>query len=205
MINFTEWLLQVPQCYFVPLFDTTDGLIVKIKTKNDRTLLMRSTDMESAIINTVENNIGNNEWEGLIYVMGKGVSSSFQPIYIGKAEKMGVTNPISENIKNIRNNQHKFARWGDGIAYHIGDLSHAIYNFQAYKKPSKKYIQWADSLFESIDPLKLKEPIYFYIAPWFTGDKGLSGFSCSLPSVEKEMIAIASLQYVDTLLNVDGR
>jgi hypothetical protein len=204
MIDFNGWLMQLPNHYFVTLFNSNDGLLVNVKTKNDRTLLMRSADMENAVINTIENNISNDDWQGLIYVMGKGQGISFKPIYIGKAEKKGVTNPISENIKNIRKNQHKFARWGDGIAYHIGDLSHAMYGFQAYKKPNKKYKTWAKALFETNDPPKLKEPIFFFIAPWFTGDKGLSGLPCSLPAAEKEMIAIASVQYADTLLNLDG-
>jgi hypothetical protein len=205
MINFNEWLMELKDHYFVPLFDTTNDLVVKVKEKNERTLLMRSAEMESAIIDTVENNIDKDEWEGLIYMMGKGEGSSFQPMYIGKAEKKGVSHPISVNIKNIRKNQHKFARWGDGIAYHIGDLSHAIFRFKAYQKPTKKYIRWSEALFDSYDPPTLKEPIYFFIVPWFTGYKGLSGLSCSLPAIEKEMIAIASVQFTDTLLNVDGK
>jgi hypothetical protein len=115
----------------------------------------------------------------LLTPIPKGEAVSFQPMYIGKAEKKGVTHPISENIN-------------------------AIYGFQAYKKPSKKYITWAKALFETNDPPILKEPIFFFIAPWFTSDKGLSGLSCSLPAAEKEMIAIASVQFVNTLLNVDG-
>jgi hypothetical protein len=50
MIDFNGWLLQLPNHYFVPLFNTNDGLLVNVKTKNDRTLLMRSADMENAVI-----------------------------------------------------------------------------------------------------------------------------------------------------------
>jgi hypothetical protein len=205
MININEWLFRLDNHYFVPLFDTVDNLIVNVRAKNDRTLLMRSAEMEAAVIKTIEDNIDRDDWEGIIYVMGKQQQETFQPMYIGKAEKKGVSHPISVNIKNIRKNQHKFARWGDGIAYHIGDLSHAIFKFEAYQQPTKKYMRWAEAIFFSYEPPKLKEPIYFYIAPWFTGNKGLSGLTCSLPAVEKEMIAIASVQYSDTLLNVDGK
>lgn len=31
-----------------------------------------------------------------------------------------------------------FARWGDGLAYHIGDLNHVLLEFEGYKKPSEE-------------------------------------------------------------------
>jgi alpha-tubulin suppressor-like RCC1 family protein len=57
--------------------------------------------------------------------MGIGMLPSFHPLYVGKAEKKGVTKPISANIRNIRRNKHMFARWGNGLDYHIGDLQTA--------------------------------------------------------------------------------
>ncbi|SDM42279.1 hypothetical protein SAMN05428961_11724 [Paenibacillus sp. OK060] len=209
MISFNEWLKSNRGYSFVPLFETdADSLLVETKLKivnqTERRLLKRSTLMEDAIIDTIESNINDPRWEGIIYVMGTGDLDNFIPLYIGKADKKGVKNELSANIKNIRKNSHMFARWGDGLAYHIGDLSHVLFKFEGYKKPSKKYERWAESLFTSYDPPILKKSVNFYICPWFEGQVGMSGLSGSLPAIEKEMIAIASYHYSDSLLNKDG-
>ena len=209
MIPFNEWLKSNRGFSFVPLFETdVDSLLVQTKSKivnqTERRLIKRSTLMEDAIIDTIESNINDPRWEGIIYVMGTGDLDNFIPLYIGKADKKGVKNELSANIKNIRKNYHMFARWGDGLAYHIGDLSQALFKFEGYKKPSKKYERWAESLFTSYDPPTLKRSVNFYVCPWFEGQVGLSGLSGSLPAIEKEMIAIASFHYSDSLLNKDG-
>lgn len=196
-----------PDYQISPLFDT-EGLVVKtryLEGLRPRRLLRRSPEMESSIITLVEEGVRVPDWEGLFYVMGLGTLPDFNPLYIGKTERKGVKNPESENIRNIRNNFGKFARWGDGLDYHIGDLSHAMFEFEAYRAPTKKYSRWAKALFSSIDPPILKESVYFYVAPWYSGSRGLSGDIISLPAVEKELIALASFQFGDILLNVDGR
>jgi hypothetical protein len=97
-----------------------------------------------------------------------------------------------------------FARWGDGLDYHIGDLSHTLFKFKGYREPTKRCERWANALFKSRDPPILREQAYLYLAPWFSGSKGPSNLPCSLPAVEKELIALASAYFKDTLLNVDG-
>jgi hypothetical protein len=160
--------------------------------------------MEAAIIEIVESGLGDKRWEGLLYLMGLRELPNFQPLYVGKAERKGVRLPISANIMNIRNNWHKFARWGDGLDYHIGDLSHALFKFKAYRKPTKKYEKWANELFANRNPPILKEPVNLYVAPWYTGMKGPSELTCSLPALEKETIALSSATPSNKLLNVDG-
>lgn len=209
MISFTKWLKSNQGHVFVPLFETFEGSLqvvtkVKVVKDKDRRLLRRSSLMEQGVIDVIESNINNPYWEGIIYVMGTGDSDNFKPLYIGKAERKGVKNEISANIKNIRRNFHMFARWGDGLAYHIGDLSQVLFGFEGYQKPQKKYKRWAEAMFSSYDPPILKESVNFYVAPWFEGQIGLSGLPGSLPAVEKEMIAIASYQFSETLLNKDG-
>jgi hypothetical protein len=97
-----------------------------------------------------------------------------------------------------------FARWGDGVAYHIGDLSHVLFGFKAYRQPTRKYKKWATALFVSADPPRLKEPVTLYLAPWVEDSAGPSGLAGSLAAVEKEVIALASVQFSVSLLNVDG-
>jgi hypothetical protein len=127
-------------------------------------------------------------------------------LYIGKTERKGTTQELSFNIKNVRSNQHAFGRWGYGLAYHIGDLSHAIFQEGSpYKPPSRKYKRWADHLFESIDPLRLKRIVNVSLISWHAGSRGPSGLQGSVPAVEKELIALCGTSDKSSLLNVDGR
>jgi hypothetical protein len=206
MIDFNSWLFNVPGYYFVPLFEVNEELVVNTKLlgKKERRTLVRNKLIENAIIGLVEGNLDREDWDGLLYIMGKGEKESFIPLYIGKAEKKGVKHPISVNIANLRKDKSKFARWGDNVAYHIGDLSHALFGFEAYKQPDKKYKKWANVLFSSFEKPTLKEPIYLYLLPWYKGNEGISGLQCSLPALEKELISLASVYYKDSLLNIDG-
>lgn len=206
MIDFNSWLFNVPGHYFVPLFEVNNELVVttKLVGKKERRTLLRNKIMENAVIELVEGYLDREDWDGLLYIMGKGEKESFTPLYIGKAEKKGVKHPISVNIANLRRDKSKFARWGDNVAYHIGDLSHALFGFEAYKQPDKKYKKWANVLFSEYDPPRLNEPIYLYLLPWFKGNEGISGLPCSLPALEKELISLASVYYRDALLNIDG-
>ncbi|ULH18289.1 hypothetical protein MF271_22770 (plasmid) [Deinococcus sp. KNUC1210] len=112
---------------------------------------------------------------------------------------------MSRNIAKIRRNPDKFARWGYGLDYHLGDLSHALFGFSAYRKPTKKYQRWAAALFTTFDPPVLKAPVTLVLLPWYEQSRGPSGFLTSVASVEKEVIALAGALYPDALLNVDGR
>ena len=209
MIDLHRWLAEVRDYHFVSLFDIIENTMeVTTKTQVGRSvtrrLLCRSKSMENAIIEIVESGLKDKGWEGLFYLMGLEEFTTFQPIYVGKAEKKGVTAPISANIRNIRRNEHKFARWGDGLDYHIGDLSQTLFKFKGYREPTKKYERWARLLFATRDPPVLRAKVYFYVAPWFNGMKGPSGLVCSLPAVEKELISLASASSRGLLLNVDG-
>jgi len=62
--------------------------------------------------------------DGLIYIMGMKRPDLFLPLYIGKAETLGRGDKnFSANLANLSRDTSKFARWGDGYAYYIGDLS----------------------------------------------------------------------------------
>lgn len=206
MLNLLDWLWSVPGHRLVRLFDADADGVVRTKESGPerRRLLCRSPEMEAAVIETVEAGLARDDWQGLLYVMGWGTAADFRPLYIGKAERRGVRNAVSGNLAGIRSNRHKFARWGDGLDYHVGDLSHALYEFRAYRPPSAKYRRWAAALFAAVDPPRLRGPVSFYLAPWADGTAGPSGLSGSLAAVEKEVIALGSVQFGDTLLNVDG-
>ncbi len=206
MLNLLDWLWKVPDYRLVPLFDSGDDLLVRTKevgTERKR-LLCRSLAMEQAIIELVEPGLKDVKWHGLLYIMGFGIGSTFRPLYVGKAEKRGGVKELSGNLVNIRQNRSKFAKWGDGLDYHIGDLSQTLFGFKAYRGPTRKYKRWAERLFEKVDPPKRKEPVFVVLAPGFGGSVGPAGLAGSLPAAEKEVIALASVQFADSLMNVDG-
>src|SRR5262245_30846537 len=206
MLNLLDWLWAVPGHRVVRLFDATNDLVVRTREsgREKRRLLCRSPEMETAVIDLVEAGLIQESWQGLLYVMGWGSRSDFRPLYVGKAERKGVRHDLSANLANIRTNRHRFARWGDGVAYHIGDLSQSLFGFKAYRPATRKYKKWAARLFETFDPPRLRERVSLYLAPWPDGSAGPSGLAGSLAAVEKEVIALASVQFADCLLNVDG-
>lgn len=207
MSIFLNWFKNTPH-KTSPLFETKGLEVLTFdKQRKDGSImrkLKRSTMFESDMIDIVENGIQYKEWEGFVYIMHFDKDIPI-PLYIGKAEKKGVTQEISFNINNIRKNKHAFGRWGDGLAYHIGDLSHAIYRETAYKKPSKKYERWASAIFDTVIPPTLKKPVYISLFSWYNGMKGPSQLSGTVPSVEKELISIIGDEYHKSLLNVDGK
>lgn len=134
------------------------------------------------------------------------------PRYIGKAAKYGNDGEsLSNNLKNVRTNRTKFARWGNGYAYHIGDLSNAVLNhhdIEAYhtdRSAPGKYQQWAEELFIN-GSRKLREPVYFWARPWRIDDTGpFYDFETKLEALEYYLIALAGSLYPEILLNTEGR
>lgn len=157
------------------------------------------------MIEMIEAGVMDDDWHGYLYIMGIGEKEAFTPLYVGKAEKLGKSNNLSANLKNIRTNHGFFGRWGYNTDYHVGDLSHALFEFKAYRDPAKKYRRWAQALFQTFDPPRLREPVFVYLAPWFTCSRGPSGLMGSVPAAEKEVIALASALQGERLLNTDGR
>jgi hypothetical protein len=203
-----DWLDHFPHHRFVPLFDTEDGLTVHTLLKGagrDRRILKRSPEFDAAMIEMIEAGVMDDDWHGYLYIMGIGEKEAFTPLYVGKAEKLGKSNNLSANLKNIRTNHGFFGRWGYNTDYHVGDLSHALFEFKAYRDPAKKYRRWAQALFQTFDPPRLREPVFVYLAPWFTCSRGPSGLMGSVPAAEKEVIALASALQGERLLNTDGR
>lgn len=200
----------------VELFNSSQDLkIIPDKFgKVPRNYLSRSKQMISLVKGEVQKVIndyksGEKKYEGVIYCMfRKTKSNELVPLYIGKAEKYGKTGNLSENITLGKG---KFARWGHGYAYHIGDLSAVVYSHKKAKKP-KKYNDWANALFVEY-PAKpsgdiwLKEKIFFWIHAWESGSIGLwKQFGpTSLTFLEYQLIGVATSVYPDVVLNKEGQ
>ena len=202
-----------------PLFelDSTGILQTKIIGKNHRLILCRSAGMESLVVNEVDLLVEDwsnhsNTYDGLIYLMfERGSDGSVIPLYIGKTETFGKGDGnLSGNIKNLRSDKSKFARWGDGYAYHIGDLSAVTLTGHDPKYATLKYQRWSDALFVARNPteeVRLKRDVQFWCKAWKQSDIGIwkDMIPTRLTFLEYMLIGVASSAFPDTLLNVEGK
>ena len=205
----------------VPLFATDEDLSVQVPEVGDksrRMLLKRSPEMEQFVISTAEKIVSdwklhNQVYEGLIYLMfRKDPKGRIIPLYIGKTETYGKNaGNLSANIENLNSNRGKFARWGDGYQYHIGDLS-AVVLGHSEKAKTRKYQTWAETLFEKFPVIapelpKLKEQVYFWTKAWNKEDIGpWEDFGpTNLTFLEYLMIGVASSVYPENVLNKEGQ
>nr|WP_217346322.1 hypothetical protein [Noviherbaspirillum sp. L7-7A]MBV0880729.1 hypothetical protein [Noviherbaspirillum sp. L7-7A] len=148
--------------------------------------------------------------EGMLYMMHwRENSGRIVPLYIGRAGKYGKGGGnISANLLGIETDMSKFARWGSGYAYHIGDLSAAACPGHASEKVVQKYRRWAQRLFSDAPTLTptLRRPVYFWATAWTPDSYNIwNDFgSCFLSFEEYLLIGVASELFPDVLLNNEG-
>jgi hypothetical protein len=199
----------------VPLFAATDGRVEVQRIGTDqRPVLCRSSEMEAMVereagLVVEDAQLEREEYEGLIYVMCAIEGRRVTPLYIGKTEKFGhADGNLSANIKKISTDRTKFARWGNGYAYHIGDLSAAALPGHSPKKMTKKYRAWADALFKEspTETPKLRQPVYYWGKAWRAGSTGPWSEIGETPLtfLENQLIGVASLAFPNDLLNSQG-
>ena len=131
---------------------------------------MRSPEMEALIVAETAKLVddwesGKHQYDGLIYFMGWRQDEQFIPLYIGKTESFGKgVGNLSANIKNLKTDKSKFARWGDNYAYHIGDLSACVLEGHPESKRTEKYKAWAATVFQDAPTTspRLVQPVYFW-------------------------------------------
>jgi hypothetical protein len=199
----------------VVLFKHTNFIIdiKRVGLQSKRFILSRSAMMEEfveaetdkLVIDWQENK---HNLDGLIYMMFTKENDKVIPLYIGKTETIGKGDGnLSVNIKNLHSDKSKFARWGDGYSYHIGDLSAVALHGHDEKKRNKKYMDWADALFVDFPSKtpKLKKEVYFWTMAW---NKNIQGIwkefgQTRLTFLEYLMIGVASSAFPE-LLNREG-
>lgn len=199
-----------------PLFDVDHESIVrtrKIGKTSLRSILSRSEPMESLVIYQTKILLDDlahktHQFDGLIYMMFTRENDDVIPLYIGKAESKGRSNPISANIKDVALVKDKFARWGDSYQYHIGDLSASVLPGHETKYVTLKYQQWAESLFVSYpaERPQLKKDIWFWCKAWNKNDTGIwpEFGPTRLTFLEYLLIGVASSLFPESLLNREG-
>jgi hypothetical protein len=197
-----------------PLFAESGGAVALFPRGNGgRPVLARSPEMEALVVSETRKVLddyssGAGEYEGLIYMMFWPEGGRVLPLYVGKSEKYGRGGGnLSANIAGIERNRHKFCRWGDGYAYHIGDLSAVVCPGHP-PATNSKYRRWADRLFKSwpsADP-RLRRETRFWVEAWRKGTEGpwREYGATSLTFLEYQLIGVASDLFTDTLLNAEG-
>ena len=195
----------------VPLFETDSDWRVQVRPigKDRRLVLKRSHECESVILSVTDQLVidwssGKRQYDGMLYMMGWRGTDGFVPLYIGKAETLGKGDQnLSANLKNLHSDRTKFARWGDGYSYHIGDLSACVLPGHARSKRTLKYEAWANCLFS--DGTKLRQPVYFWATAWQPSDTGVweEYGATPLAFLEYLLIGVAG-QISPQLLNREG-
>jgi len=201
----------------VPLFTTVGDRVVtrQVGKTYIRNVLERSSAMEALVEEECDKLVkdwheGTNRFDGLIYLMYKlSPDCEVVPLYIGKTETSGKKANLSINIKGLKTDKSKFARWGDGHQYHIGDLSAATLPNYPESKIQPKYLKWSQELFTktpSISPT-LKTPVYFWAKAWSPTDVSIwKEFSPTrLTFLEYQLIGVASTLFPNDLLNDEGQ
>lgn len=199
----------------VPLFTlTADNEVCTARYGADkRRVLQRSAAMEAVLIQLSDRLSPTSSSylpsaEGILYMMLWHQDGKPTPLYIGRTHKVGKTGAFSANVRNLRSNSGKFARWGYNYAYHMGDLSAVVCAGHPTGKQTNKYRRWADRLFDggSASSLCLKQPVYFWATLWTPDSLSIwkSFTPCSLAFQEYLLIGVCSALYPDTLLNTEG-
>ena len=106
-------------------------------------------------------------------------------------------------LTSLHTDKTKFARWGDGYSYHIGDLSACVLPGHDESKKTVKYQSWAECLF--VTGTQLRHPVYFWAAAWKSDEAGVwdEYGPTSLAFLEYLLIGIAG-GLSDCLLNREG-
>jgi len=193
----------------ISLFETTaDGTVDTIAYgRSGRRTLRRGERMErrlreagGRVVTDYDRREG--RYEGLVYMMHTLDGDEVVPRYLGKCGKFGASGTdLNSNLRNVDTNDGKLARWGYGNYYHFGDLSSAAFRDDG----PGKYDRWVEALFDSTDPPRLREPVYFWVEPWAVGTEGpYPDTRPYLEELEYQLIGIAFELYPERLLNTEG-
>lgn len=191
----------------IPLFETDQDLVVNWRQVRSSPVLKRSEEIDERIRREgkrcVHENGVRDGANGLLYIMYQLASEDpgpedIIPRYIGKGEAYGKQNELSANFKEIakdRDGTRKFARWGGGSYWHIGELSETVFG-----EDSKK-LSWASELFEQ-GTHQLKEQTYLWIRAWDPEiHPGPYGYPVYLAEVEPLLVGLVHEAYPEKLLN----
>ncbi|WP_318571209.1 hypothetical protein [Salinigranum marinum] len=205
----------------VPLFETNSDLVVQTERfgtgSHERDVLKRSGEVEQLVIDEAEKvesdfHERGRRYEGVIYVMyWIDSNADVTPLYIGKSGKFESNGyKLNPNLKSVRDRKSRFARWGYGTAFHLGELSQIYFNsswesYGSVTNTSKG--RWIRTLFEP-KSRRLNQEVYLWMKAWEVGGVGPytpgTGASPFLEELELQLIALTWELFPEILLNTDG-
>lgn len=217
-----QWIGDRLSESYIPLFETDDDRFVQTtrfgRGKHERDVVKRNSEIGQRIIDQatlLEEDIStrSGQYEGLIYMMYWIENEEIKPLYIGKTSKFNSTGyELNPNIESLETRDNRFARWGYGKDWHLGDLSNALFNSTWLSEGNfagtlSGKQRWVDRLFEP-GTLKLRSQTYLWIDTWSVDEDGpfssYTGTHPTLAELEYQLIGLADGLYGDILLNQEG-
>ena len=208
----------------VPLFATespADGdgggrvKLLEYGQRRRRPVLRRSDAMDERLQSAIETVVDDHKtrsggYDGLVYLMYALEGSRVVPYYIGKTGTFRrADDGLSANLDSVSAAGGKFARWGYGDAYHIGDLSAAVLadcdgvDTTNHSDPKDKYRRWAKQLFEP-GTRRLRRPVHIWIRAWDRSEGPYPDTYPFLAELEYQLVGIAYELFPERLLNTEG-
>ena len=180
-----------------------------------RPVLRRSDAMDARLREAVETVVDDHEarggeYDGLVYLMYGMENGAVIPYYIGKTGTFRrADDGLSANLDSVSETGGKFARWGYGDAYHVGELSAAVLtecdgvDATNHGDPTEKYRRWATRLFQP-GTRRLRRPVYVWIRAWDRSEGPYPDTYPYLAELEYQLVGIAYELFPETLLNTEG-
>lgn len=214
----------------IPLFSTvdeegpaagergTESLTVALTeygNSRNRPMLRRSDAMNARLLDAVETVVTDyqrrgGEYDGIVYLMYGLDGDRVVPYYIGKSGMLGdADDSLNANLQNVSDTGGKFARWGYGDDYHLGDLSAAVLadcddaDTANHSDPKGKYQNWAETLFYP-GTHRLRRPVYFWVRSWDRSEGPYPDTHPYLAELEYQLVGIAYELFPERLLNTEG-
>ena len=157
----------------VELFDLDkNGYVETIKIGKDKEFIRRSSLMEDLVpreVAKLRNDFEalTNEFDGVIYMIGKKNNTIFCPLYIGKSEKFGKR---KQNFSTNLNCGQSESSLLDGVTvmYIMGGLSARKFTELLKIQVRKKYQGWAGLIFTNTLSMKLtlETAVWFWMKAW---------------------------------------
>jgi hypothetical protein len=207
-----------------PLFatdaDATRGTgprveLVEYGRRRRRPVLRRSDAADARLRDAIDTVVEDHrarggEYDGLVYLLYGLDGTRVIPYYVGKTGTFRRSDDgLSANLDAVSATGGKFARWGYGDAYHVGDLSAAVLadcddvDATAHADPKAKYQRWARRLFEP-GTRRLRRPVYLWTRAWDRSEGPYPDTYPYLAELEYQLVGIAYELFPETLLNTEG-
>ncbi len=172
-IGWEEWCKKYVH-HDIELFDLDVNGPVKIRETPGRRYLTRKTAVDNLLLSEIEKMKDNpTQYEGIIAMMYWKIKGNVIPLHVTATEITSASNLTPRTL----------ARWGYEDQRLFDLMSRAL--FDNAKNQCKK---WIPNLFDDINQLTLKRPVFFWAKAWETTDMSLTGNHLPLKEFKEQVI-----------------